>query len=254
MILQPSPIVILTGAGISRESGLDTFRDKGGIWDRYDPQKVASIQGWHANPKLVQEFYNKRRTELLGKNIQPNAAHIALARLQQRWQESWQERCKAPCTIATQNIDDLHERAAQKIGLDPAVSNIVHIHGETLGSLCSLCAARARCEADLSAQSVCQACGAVGVLRPDVVWFGEVPYRLPLVYKLLEECCLFIAVGTAGAVYPAAGFVSHARTARTLEVNIEPTEISSLFQEHRYGKASQEVPKLVEELLAEVAS
>ena len=252
--MKPSPIVILTGAGISRESGLDTFRDKGGIWDRYDPQKVASIQGWHANPELVQEFYNKRRSELLGKNIQPNAAHLALARLQQRWQESWQ----SPCTIATQNIDDLHERAAQKIGLgiglSPAACNIVHIHGETLGSLCSLCAARARCEEDLSAQSVCQACGAEGFLRPDVVWFGEVPYRLPLVYKLLEECCLFIAVGTAGAVYPAAGFVSHACTARTLEVNIEPTEISSLFQEHRYGKASQEVPKLVEELLAEVAS
>ncbi len=255
------PIVILSGAGISRESGLDTFRDKGGIWDRYDPQKVASIEGWQQNPTLVQEFYNERRGELLNDNIRilPNAAHLALAKLQQRWQ--------APCTIVTQNIDDLHERAVQKILDDktkkdkpftkPFIwrddSNIVHIHGETLRSLCSLCDARARCEEDLSAMSVCQACGAAGGMRPDVVFFGEVPYKLPLVYKLLEQCRLFIAVGTAGAVYPAAGFVSHARAARTLEVNIEPTEISPLLEEHRYGKASLEIPKLVEELLAEAS-
>ncbi len=252
------PIVILTGAGISRESGLDTFRDKGGIWDRYDPQKVASIEGWRKNPALVQEFYNKRRAELLNDNIQPNAAHLALAKLQQGWQAS--------CIIVTQNIDDLHERAVQKILGDKTKkaakatkavgrddSNIVHIHGETLRSLCSLCDARARCEEDLSATSVCQACRAAGGMRPDVVWFGEVPYKLPLVYKLLEQCRLFIAVGTAGAVYPAAGFVSHAQAARTLEVNIEATEISPLFEEHRYGKASLEIPKLVEELLAEAS-
>ena len=254
-----APIVILSGAGISRESGLDTFRDKGGIWDKYDPQKVATLEGWHNNPELVQEFYNRRRSELLNDNIQPNAAHLALAKLQQCWQ--------APCTIVTQNIDDLHERACQSLvekdkekekGKDKvarssrdSIGNIVHIHGETLRSLCSLCSARARCEEDLSVRSVCKACGATGSLRPDVVWFGEVPYRLPLVYKLLEACRLFVAVGTAGSVYPAAGFVSNAQAARTLEVNIARTEISPLFQEHRYGKASQEIPKLVEEILAE---
>ncbi len=249
--MKAAPVVILSGAGISRESGLDTFRDKGGVWDRYSPQKVASIEGWRENPDLVQEFYNTRRVELLGNNIQPNQAHLALARLQQRW--------KAPCTIVTQNIDNLHECASESLVLQtkdavpkrPAARNIVHIHGEILSSLCSLCDARARCEEELSVQSVCQGCAAVGCLRPDVVWFGEVPYRLPLVYKLLEQCRLFVAVGTAGVVYPAADFVSHARAARTLEVNIAPTEISPLFQEHRYGKASQEVPKLVEELLAE---
>ena len=248
--MKANPVVILSGAGISRESGLDTFRDKGGIWDRYDPQKVATIEGWHNNPDLVQEFYNLRRAELLANNIHPNAAHLALARLQQLWQ--------APCTIVTQNIDDLHERATQSLAFKAKeavasrrrADNIVHIHGETLSSLCSLCSARVRCEEDLSRQSVCKACSAKGSLRPDVVWFGEVPYRLPLVYKLLEQCRLFIAVGTAGAVYPAAGFVSQARDARTLEINIAPTEISPLFQEHRYGKASQEIPKLTEELLA----
>ena len=258
--MNATPVVILSGAGISRESGLDTFRDKGGIWERYDPQKVASVQGWRENSAFVQEFYNMRRRELLGNNIQPNKAHLALARLQQHWQ--------APCTIVTQNIDNLHERAAQSLHQqrfqqeaalqentrsNPPACNIVHIHGETLSSLCSLCAVRVCCEEDLSAQSVCKACGAVGSLRPDVVWFGEVPYRLPLVYKILEQCRLFVAVGTAGAVYPAAGFVSHARAARTLEINIEPTEISPLFQKHRYGKASHEVPKLVEELLAGTA-
>ncbi len=172
------PVVVLSGAGISRESGLDTFRDKGGIWDRYDPQKVASVEGWRQNPDLVQEFYNMRRSELLNDNIQPNAAHLALAKLQQRWQ--------APCTIVTQNIDDLHERAckifvSQNIGQNLASqsvgdkadkaaggddSNIVHIHGETLRSLCSLCDARARCEENLSAQSVCQACSAAGECVP----------------------------------------------------------------------------------------
>ena len=249
-------VVILSGAGISRESGLDTFRDKGGIWQRYDPQKVASVQGWLDDPALVQEFYNMRRRELLQNNIQPNEAHLALARLQCCWQ--------APCTIVTQNIDDLHERAIQEVQKVREVQevtgdvstrdlsgNIVHLHGETLSSLCSKCSARARCEEDLSCQSPCQACGVAGGMRPDVVWFGEVPYRLPFVYKLLEQCRLFVAVGTAGAVYPAAGFVSHAQNARTLEINIAPTEISALFQEHRYGKASEEMPKLVEEMLTE---
>ncbi len=228
-------IVVLSGAGISRESGLDTFRDRGGIWDQYSPQKVASIAGFRADPELVQEFYNMRRVELLSGKIEPNPAHFALSRLQGFLPNS--------CYIVTQNIDDLHSRAGSK--------EVIHIHGETLGSLCSFCGMRMRCETSISAADVCEKCLKVGGIRPDVVFFGEIPYHLPRVYELLKDCTLFVAIGTAGAVYPAAGFVDNAVRARKIEINLAATEISDLFDENRYGKASVEVPRLVEELLAE---
>ncbi len=227
-------IVILTGAGISRESGLDTFRDKGGIWHKYSPQVVASIQGFNSQPKLVQEFYNMRRKELLQENMKPNQAHLKLAKLQKYWRHK--------CSIVTQNIDNLHEKAQSR--------NVIHVHGEALKVLCKFCGSREKCEKNISAETICLKCKKKGGMRPDVVFFGEMPYYLPAVYCLLKECRTFIAIGTAGAVHPAAGFVEHAENAQKIEINLEKTEISHLFDQNRYGKASLEVPKLVEELLA----
>ena len=227
-------IVILTGAGISRESGLDTFRDKGGIWDKYSPQVVASIEGFNSQPELVQGFYNMRRIELMGENIMPNKAHRELAKLQNQW--------RGKCSIVTQNIDNLHEKAQSR--------NVMHIHGEALKILCRFCNSREKCETNISAESECLKCKKKGGMRPDVVFFGEMPYYLPAVYCLLEECKVFIAIGTAGAVHPAAGFVELAANAEKIEINLEKTEISHLFDQNRYGKASLEVPKLVKELLA----
>ncbi len=226
-------IVILTGAGISRESGLDTFRDKGGIWDKYSPQVVASIEGFNRQPELVQEFYNARRKELVGENIKPNKAHIGLAELQKLW--------TGKCSMVTQNIDNLHEKAESR--------NVIHIHGEAMKVLCRFCGSREKCEKSISVQSVCAKCKKIGGMRPDVVFFGEIPYYLPAVYCLLQECRIFIAIGTAGAVYPAAGFVEQAENAEKIEINLQETEISHLFDQNRYGKASIEVPKLVNELL-----
>jgi NAD-dependent deacetylase len=227
-------IVILTGAGLSAESGLSTFRDKHGIWARHRIEDVATPEAFSRNPDAVHDFYNHRRAGVL--DVQPNAAHLALARLE----------AEHPGTVltVTQNIDPLHERAGSR--------NLIHIHGELLRSLCAHCAARADCGFDLSIEMPCGSCKMAGGLRPDVVWFGEMPYRMDDVYAALATCDLFVSIGTSCNVYPAADFVTEARAAgaHTLELNLEPSDRASLFGETRYGPATQVVPAFVDEQLA----
>ncbi len=226
-------IVILTGAGISAESGLGTFRDAGGLWDEYDLDDVATPEGFARDPALVHGFYNARRANCL--SAAPNAAHAALARLEAAW--------PGRVTIVTQNIDDLHERAGSH--------RVVHMHGEVRKALCTGCGHRWDAPAEMSVATPCPACTAARA-RPDVVWFGEMPYRMEEIGALLETATLFAAIGTSGTVYPAAGFVAEARRqgARTVELNAEPSEVAGLFGTLRRGPATREVPRWVDELLA----
>ncbi len=229
----PASIVILTGAGISAESGVDTFRTKDGIWSKVDYRDVATPQGFARNPQLVQDFYNQRRRGLAG--VQPNAAHLALARLEREY--------RGELLLVTQNIDDLHERAGS--------AKLIHMHGELASALCTACELRSPWPGDIEAGSACPMCGAVGHLRPDVVWFGEMPYQMDRIERALDTCRLFVSIGTSGNVYPAAGFVETARNAgaRTVELNLEPSEGHSLFAEARLGRASEIVPAFVDEVL-----
>ena len=225
-------IVILTGAGISAESGLGTFRDEDGLWTKYDLEDVATPEGFARNPSLVLDFYNKRRANCLA--AAPNAAHFALAKLEARHE----------VLIVTQNVDDLHERAGSK--------SLIHMHGELLGQLCGACGDRRRAEADLTLESPCPACGATA-LRPDVVWFGEMPYQMERIWEALRRCELFVSVGTSGEVYPAAAFAQDALRAgaETLELNLEPSAGARDFLDTRYGPATEVVPAWVEEMIAE---
>lgn len=229
-------IVILTGAGISAESGLGTFRDKDGLWTRYDLEDVATPQGFARDPAFVHEFYNARRQGL--KAAEPHAAHAALARLE----------AAAPAgsvLLVTQNVDDLHERAGSR--------NLIHMHGELAKARCDACETVVEQRDDLSIAAVCGHCGATGFMRPHVVWFGEMPLLMDEIYQALDECDLFVSIGTSGTVYPAAGFVAHVRRgrrARTVELNLDPSEGHSLFAERRYGAASLIVPDFVDDLLA----
>lgn len=228
-------IVILTGSGISAESGIETFRASDGLWARHHIEDIATLDGYRRNPQLVYTFYNQRYTQLSLPRIQPNDAHLALAELQQRYSGN--------VTIITQNIDNLHERGG--------ASNVIHMHGE----LCKV-----RCEKTeqlypfqpLSRVLKCPCCNKMGYLRPHVVWFNEIPLYMDAIYAKLKTADLFIAVGTSGSVFPAADFVNEATKVRahTIEVNLEATHISSNFKEHRIGKATVEVRELVEELLA----
>ncbi|MBL8565014.1 MAG: NAD-dependent deacylase [Hyphomicrobiaceae bacterium] len=229
-----SNIVILTGAGLSAESGLATFRDKGGIWARYDYREVATPQGFVKNPSLVHEFYNMRRRDLLG--VQPNEAHRAIARLEREFSGS--------VLVVTQNIDNLHEAAGSR--------NLIHMHGELLKAMCAYCEARHSCREDLSTETPCPACGHTGGMRPDVVWFGEMPYHMERIVDAIGEADLFISIGTSGNVYPAAGFVEIAGSAgaHTVELNLEPSDGASHFAEAIHGPATSVVPAFVEELLA----
>jgi NAD-dependent deacetylase len=229
-------IVILSGAGLSRESGLHTFRDADGIWAKVNVEDVATPAAFERNPALVHDFYNTRRRQLLSTAIQPNEAHLALARLQHSW--------KGRVTIVTQNIDDLLERAG--------AADVIHIHGELLKARCSRCQKTASCSADLSTDSVCTNCGASGHMRPHVVWFGEIPMHMDTVQKALESADLFLSIGTSGAVYPAAGFVAIARNtgAHTVELNLEKSFGASLFHEAVYGPATKVVKEYVENLLS----
>ena len=222
-------IVILTGAGVSAESGLGTFRDVGGLWDQYDLEEVATPEGYARNPGLVLEFYNARRANLLG--AAPNAAHGALARLAQ----------ERDVLLVTQNIDDLHERAGS--------AEVVHMHGELMRRLCAACGARDAAPREMALGDECAACGA-RALRPDVVWFGEMPYHMDRIEVALAGCTQFVAIGTSGQVYPAAGFVSMARAAgaECLEINLKPSDVSGVFHHRRIGKASVEVPAWVAEV------
>ncbi|MGE0525943.1 MAG: Sir2 family NAD+-dependent deacetylase [Bdellovibrionales bacterium] len=231
---KPHPsIVILTGAGISAESGIRTFRDHNGLWENHRIEEVATPDGFARNPQLVQEFYNQRRRQLKEPSIAPNPAHLALARLEREW--------KGEFLLVTQNVDDLHDRAGN--------THLLHMHGELLSALCLECRQRARWEADLSERDTCLACGRAGYLRPDIVWFGEMPYHMGRILEALCRCDIFLSIGTSGQVYPAAGFVREAVNAERIEVNKDPTDISDAFHEHRIGPAGREVPRLVEELL-----
>jgi len=233
-------IFVLTGAGVSAESGLGTFRDKGeGIWARFDPMQLATPEAFARDPDLVHAFYNARRGNLLG--AKPNAAHVALARLDARLAARG-----AHLDLVTQNIDDLHERAGSR--------NVLHMHGELLKARCAHCGALRDCRADLATRDRCDACGRSGGMRPHVVWFGEVPLFMEEIYAALAAADLFVAIGASGAVYPAAQFVAQARRngAPTCEINLEPADNAQIFDERRYGPASQAVPAFVDEILARI--
>jgi NAD-dependent deacetylase len=230
-------IVILTGAGISKESGLDTFRDTGGAWAKYDMEKVCTPQGFARYTDLSHEFYNGRRQMLT--EVEPNAAHKALARLEQAW--------PGPVLVVTQNIDDLHERGGS--------SNLIHMHGELLSAFCQHCGHHLRVTGTLSKADACPSCGRAAGLRPDIVFFGEMPYQMERIMEALAECRLFISIGTSGNVYPAAGFVAEAAAngATTVELNLEPSLGASMFDEAIQGPATDLVPTFVDNLLARIA-
>jgi NAD-dependent deacetylase len=230
-------IVVLTGAGISAESGLPTFRGNDGLWMGWRLQEVATPEAFARQPEMVQRFYDLRRRQLLAPQVTPNAAHRALAELARRW--------PGPVQIVTQNIDDLHERAGS--------TNLIHMHGELLKARCTSCGAICAWRGDLAGAHSCPGCGGAGILRPHVVWFGEMPLELDAILEALAACDLFIAIGTSGQVYPAAGFVEEVRRhgrAHTVELNLEPSAVNSRFAEHRCGPASEVVPRYVAELLA----
>lgn len=227
-------IVILTGAGISRESGLDTFRDEGGIWSQVRLEDVCTPEGFARDPGKVDEFYNHRRREL--KSVSPNAAHRALAALENAYGDNAED----AFLLVTQNIDDLHERAGSR--------NVLHMHGELNRLRCLHCAATVAWKDDCTRASLCLECGHAA-LRPDVVWFGEVPLHMDRIVRALERCRTFVTIGTSSTVYPAAGFVDIAsRHAHTVELNLVPSHNAGLFDEAAYGPATTIVPRFVRDL------
>ncbi|NRB66595.1 MAG: NAD-dependent protein deacylase [Vibrio sp.] len=229
-------VVVLTGAGISAESGIQTFRAQDGLWEDHRIEDVATPEGFERNPDLVQDFYNQRRSKLQEEGIEPNAAHLALGRLEKE--------LEGTVTIITQNIDNLHERGGSV--------NVIHMHGELLKARCSESNQVVEEKGEVKTGDLCHCCQIPSQMRPHVVWFGEMPLRMGDIYESLEKADLFISIGTSGVVYPAAGFVHDAKMhgAHTLEINLEPSAVESEFEEKRYGKASLEVPKLVEEILS----
>ncbi len=244
---QPPALVVLTGAGVSAESGLPTFRDAAGLWRGQRPEEVATPEAFARDPALVHAFYNARRRALLDPSVRSNAAHRALAELETKWPGEF--------LLITQNVDDLHERAGSR--------KLLHLHGEILKSLCARCGHVAECRHDLSVETVCTACGQAGGMRPRVVWFGEMLLSMDEVYGALDRADIFVAVGTSGAVYPAAGFVRQAKRAgayATILVNLEAHDIGEggggeHFDERLLGEpASRAVPVLVARLLGELAT
>jgi NAD-dependent deacetylase len=230
-------IVVLTGAGISRESGLETFRDPGGVWSRVRIEDVATPEAFARDPVRVHGFYNARRAQLARPQVLPNAAHQALAELDRRW--------PADFLLVTQNVDDLHERAGS--------TRMVQMHGALRRVRCTGCDRVSDWLDDLAVTDRCAACGLEGGLRPDVVWFGEMPRFLDRIGAALDRCGLFIAIGTSGSVYPAAGFVAEvAGRAHTVELNLAASDGAHLFDEQHYGPASEIVPRFVTGLLAGV--
>ncbi|CCJ97774.1 Sir2 family NAD+-dependent deacetylase [Cronobacter malonaticus] len=228
-------VVVLTGAGISAESGIRTFRAADGLWEEHRVEDVATPEGFARNPQLVQEFYNARRRQLQQPEIKPNAAHLALARLEEALGDRF--------LLVTQNIDNLHERAGSK--------NVVHMHGELLKVRCSQSGQVLEWTGDVTPGDKCHCCQFPAPLRPHVVWFGEMPLGMDSIYEALARADVFIAIGTSGHVYPAAGFVHEAKLqgAHTVELNLEPSQVGSEFEEKHYGLASQVVPEYVEKLL-----
>lgn len=229
-------LVILTGAGISRESGLHTFRDRDGVWAKVRMEDVATPEAFERDPARVHAFYNERRRQLHDPAVAPNAAHLALARLEEAW--------PAGFLLVTQNVDDLHERAGSR--------KLLHMHGELRRARCVLCDHHCAWDGDLGIATPCPACRRPRGMRPDIVWFGEMPLGLEQAYQALGRCRLFVSIGTSGAVYPAAQFVSEARDAgaHTVELNLEPSERAPLFHEHHHGPAATIVPAWVERVLA----
>ncbi len=233
----PSPnirnIVILTGAGVSAESGVATFRGPDGLWEGHRVEDVATPEAFRRDPELVRAFYDARRAKL--DTVVPNAAHEALARLDAEW--------PGDLLLVTQNVDDLHERAGS--------ARLLHMHGQLKSGWCLECDSRFDWQGPMGADAACPGCERSGAVRPDIVWFGEMPYEMDRIETALRRCDLFVSIGTSGAVYPAAGFVQTARYcgAQTLELNLEPSQGSIFFHETRIGKAGELVPALVAEVL-----
>jgi NAD-dependent deacetylase len=228
-------IVILTGAGISAESGIDTFRSEGGLWEKHRVEDVATPEAFVRDPDLVLRFYDMRREAI--QKAKPNAAHYALGRLAAHW--------PGELTVVTQNVDDLHERG----GVDGA--HLIHMHGTHLTAWCLACDGCPEWRGTLIDRPACPLCDSAGTLRPDIVWFGEMPYRMDDINAALGRADLFVSIGTSGAVYPAGGYVRRARAdgIRTLELNLEPSKGSDWFDEARYGPATKVVTEWVEEML-----
>lgn len=228
-------IVVLTGAGISAESGIQTFRGRDGLWENHRIEEVATPQAFASDPTLVHRFYNARRQQLLSADVAANSAHEALARLEREY--------AGEVTLVTQNVDDLHERAGSQ--------RVFHMHGELLKSRCGYCSDIQPCTDDLSVALQCQACQRSGALRPDIVWFGEEPFYMSEISIALQQCTLFVTVGTSGNVYPAAGFAQVAAQsgAKIVELNLEASNTPGSFDETRFGSATDIVPSFVDELL-----
>ncbi len=231
--------VFLTGAGISKESGLATFRDPDGIWAKHRIEDVATPEAFRRDPERVLEFYNVRRQQLMDPAVAPNAAHKALGDLEAFWPNE--------VLVVSQNIDDLHERGGTQ--------NLIHMHGELSKSQCHHCGHVVSGLNDLRTDMTCVNCGEAGGMRPHVVWFGEMPLQMDRILAALSRCGLFISIGTSGNVYPAAGFVEEARRAgaQTIELNLERSEGATLFHEARYGPATEVVPAFVDALRAHIA-
>lgn len=231
-------IVVLTGAGISAESGVPMFRGNDGLWEGAKIDDVATPEGFARDPERVHQFYNQRRCQLLGKEVRPNPAHLALAKLALTIGDD--------LTLVTQNIDNLHERGGSP--------RVLHMHGELLRSRCNHCDDVADCFGDLSCSSLCERCGMMDCLRPHVVWFGEMPYFLDQIMAALDQADMMVSIGTSGTVQPAAGFVLSAKRggSRTLELNLDASVSSSDFDESRRGPASQLVPKWVDAFISQI--
>lgn len=238
MIARGQSIVILTGAGISAESGLDTFRDQGGIWAKHRIEDVATPEAFHRQPAIVHDFYNQRRRALNDARVQPNDAHRALAKLQRAWHGG--------VTLVTQNVDDLHEKGGAR--------DCLHIHGELAKARCTACGVVMDWRDDVTVETICPSCFSAGTVRPHIVWFGEMPMYMDEIERALESCALFVSIGTSGHVYPAAGFVAEARAngARTVELNLEPSQNAHAFHDAAYGTATTIVPAFVERLLSQI--
>lgn len=228
-------IVILTGAGISAESGIQTFRDTDGLWEGHSVEEVATPEGFQDNPRLVYDFYNERRAQLSSDEVSPNPAHLALAKLEQE--------SPGGVLVVTQNVDNLHERAGSK--------NVIHMHGELKSIWCTDCNHRAPWALDCDHSTECPQCARMGFCRPDIVWFGEMPYRMQEIEAAVKGCKTFVSIGTSGKVYPAAGYVRDARIsgAHCLELNLDQSEISGAFHDSRRGQAGEIVPAWVDDVL-----
>lgn len=229
----PTSIVVLTGAGISAESGIETFRAADGLWANHPVEEVATPEGFAANPQLVYQFYNQRRRQLLSPEVGPNAAHSALAKFEHEFEGDF--------LLVTQNVDNLHERAGSR--------NLLHMHGELLKMRCLNSRLVYEIAEDFDFDTECKCCRSPGNLRPHIVWFGEMPFHMHQINMALEACDLFIAIGTSGNVYPASGFYQTAKIgkAHTVELNLEST--GSRFDQHDYGPATERVPAFLETIL-----